>query len=399
MSSPFIGPLPYAEIPAQPRFSAWCLDWTAYDVPRIWDIVREEDSPRGWEQISGFRQLSQLLVDHYRRLLSQHFDLSQAWQSPAAEAVLSRVDSFAQSLLSDANCAMTTAHALDRIMTTYADARVQVSALEQEWNRITTDWVPEWWDDAAIELNTKAQAIMEQTDAAVRDHRTNIIIPRTYLESEDPGTSIETGHTSDNKERWPQAQTRVPPLPGYQPVSMPGRGGAELASMPGAPGYVPAVPGQPVSMLPIPPGSQLAPYGGAYILPGPGIGRAGYAVPMPHAPRGSGGGYGGPGGRLSTSSTAGGSGMGLMPMSIGSPSLNNNMQGSLYRRSPDTAWHVEKGVPPIIEGIADDEFVLDQPSEKQEEAFKEWFAELAHPWRSEDKNGSEPHVVLRKVVE
>jgi hypothetical protein len=66
------------------------------------------------------------------------------------------------------------------------------------------------------------------------------------------------------------AGMRVPPVPGYDPVATPGS--PEFGGSSGAPRPVPAVPGQPVSMLPIPPGSPYAPVGGAYVLPGPGVG-------------------------------------------------------------------------------------------------------------------------------
>lgn len=414
MTDPFIGPLPYAETPEQPRFGGRCVAWTAFDVPRIWDILAEEDNPRGWEQIIGFRQLAELLVDHHRRMKTQHHNLSQAWQSPAAEQMLLRVDGLCRSLLSDANCAASTAYGLHGIMTTYADARVKVAGLYQEWNRVTTDWVPEWWDRAAEELNTKAQAIMEQTDVAVGDHRTRILAPELPYEDRDrPDIDTDSGPGDASA----GLHTPIPPVPGHMPYTDSGITGPELASSGVA--YVPAMPGQPVSMLPIQPGSHQAPHGGAYILPGPGVGRGGYVVPMPApggvsaAGRGGiGAGRGGgnapgrygpaglpPGARPIIPGGAPGSGMGMMPMPFGAPPPNNSGSGGALYRRPNTVWPASQGVPPVIEGIPDDTVIPDQPSEKQEDAFKEWFAELAYPWRSENKGGSEPHIVLRKVPE
>lgn len=400
MSQPFIGPLPFPDLPMQPSFISWCTNWGAYDVPRLWDVVQPEDDKLGWEQVTGFRHLADLLVDHYRRLRSQHDRLYSAWQSPAAEVVLSRVDGYAKALLSDAHCAATTATALDAIMATYANAQKKMAPLVKEWNHVTTDWKPEWWDSAAEKLNTEGQDLMRQTDDAVRDHRTKIIIPDTYLTSTiAPGTPIES---QDPGARQSHTAQRIPPVPGRQPV-LAVDGGASLAGMPTP---IAAVPGNPVSMLPIAPGSPHAPFGGAYILPGPGVGRGGYIVPMPHPSYGPGGGRGslyapgaGPwaGSRLGAAGGTSG-GAGFLPMAFGSPQSPGGGQGSTgQRHSPNTVWEMEKGVQPVIEGVCDDQFIPDQPSEKQEEDFKEWFAELAYPWRTEKPSGTEPQIFLRKA--
>jgi hypothetical protein len=70
----------------------------------------------------------------------------------------------------------------------------------------------------------------------------------------------------------------------------------------------------------------------------------------------------------------------------------------LYRRRANYVWTVEEGVPPVIEGIPDEAVIPSRPSARQEEAFKEWFAELAYPWRTGRANPpSEPQVILRRV--
>ncbi|HCU52333.1 MAG TPA: hypothetical protein DGG94_21485 [Micromonosporaceae bacterium] len=368
-------------------------------MPRLWDVVRPENDKLGWEQVTGFRHLADLLVDHYRRLRSQHDRLYSAWQSPAAEVVLSRVDGYAKALLSDAHCAATTATALDAIMATYANAQKEMEPLVKEWNNVTTDWKPEWWDHAAEKLNSEGQDLMRHTDDAVRDHRSKIIIPRVHARGGfDIGTSISSEPLEGGEESGSTVRFAVPPVPGHHPLSSSG-GGAELSGMPS---LVPAVPGQPVSMLPIPPGSPHAPYGGAYILPGPGVGRGGYIVPMPHPSYGPGGGRGSlyaPGASPWAGGIAGASGgTGFLPMALGSPQSAGGGQGSAgQRRSANTLWEMEKGVQPVIEGVCDDQFIPDLPSQKQEEDFKEWFAELAYPWRTEKGAGSEPQIILRRA--
>ncbi len=390
MSQPFIGPLPYPDLPLQPTFDTWCTTWTSYDVPRIWDIVRLENDSLGWAQVLGFRQLSDLLVDQYRRLRTQRNNLADAWRAPAADVFLSRLDSFSLGLLSDANCAATTASALNGIMTTYADARKQISALSERWDRVTTDLVPEWWDQAAADLNTQAAQIMYKTDEAVRDHRTRIIIPAQAWSSQDSPASTNAAQIHQQPNR-----STIPPIPGrfststtYRPATQPHE---ELGpALAGTPTAVQAVPSEPVSMLPIPPGSPYAPGGGAYILPGRGVGTGGYIVPM--VPRTT--------TRSPTSTWAGSSNggapgpgaVGMMP-----PARRKEGSSSAYRRRSNYVWQVAQGVPPVIEPAEADLVIPRRSTVEQEDAFQHWFAELAHPWRTQ-ANSSEPEIVIRRVA-
>jgi len=62
------------------------------------------------------------------------------------------------------------------------------------------------------------------------------------------------------------------------------------------------------------------------------------------------------------------------------------------------AWQAGKGVPPIIR-VEEGDFVPDQPSPKQEEEFRDWFTELAYPWRAEFKTGGGAQVTIRTVAQ
>jgi hypothetical protein len=86
----------------------------------------------------------------------------------------------------------------------------------------------------------------------------------------------------------------------------------------------------------------------------------------------------------------------MMPMPLaGGPGGGAGGHGALYRRANIT-WQVEKGVPPVIK-VDQDEFVPDQPTPKQEEEFRDWFSDLAYPWRAEFKSGEGAHVTVRSV--
>jgi len=67
----------------------------------------------------------------------------------------------------------------------------------------------------------------------------------------------------------------------------------------------------------------------------------------------------------------------------------------IYRR-PNVVWQVDKGVTPVIK-VDQDEFVPDQPTRKQEEEFRDWFTDLAYPWRAEFKSSDGAQVTIRTV--
>ncbi|GIH08347.1 hypothetical protein Rhe02_64140 [Rhizocola hellebori] len=400
MSQPFVGPTPPTKtdsyLPAQPSFTAWCIGWGAYDVPRIFDILHPNNDAVSWEQAAGFRQLNTLLLDHQTTLRMQRDQLAAFWQGPAAAMLLSRIDVLCESLLSDAHCASATANAIDSIVTVYSEARERVSVLNDCWNGTTAKWQPFCWDANAAELNTEAQRLMSAVDDAVRDHRSRITVPRDF---ETPPTRRDVWWTEPAPSEAQQIGTRrvVPPIPGYEPIdAKPGNPHPENLGegLAGMPTIIPAVPGQPVSMLPISPGSAYAPYGGAYVLPGPGVGSRGYVVPMPQ--RGNGTPLGRP--LPATAGAVSGSG-GFTPMPVGlqPPGNGERVQRTLYRRRSEI-WRTNSGVSPVIQAPDDDTIIPGRPSEQQEKAFHDWFADLAHPWRAESESSdAQPKIEFRKV--
>jgi hypothetical protein len=394
------GGLPFQVVAEAP----WGANWPAWDVPRLADILAPEDNAMSGEQASGFRRLADLLHDHCRSLIRQRAELAAAWQGPAAEVVLQHIDTFTAQLLSDARCAAVTSSALYGIIGTHAKAKTDIAALHDQWKDVTTDWAPEWWDHAAAELNTKAVAIMDQTDKALGDHRTRITVPEAYqVNISDTPPPPQTSPTDPAQQPKKPSDTFVPPVPGYQPTANASSLDGPVLS--GAPSGVPATPGQPVSMLPVPPGNPYAPYGGAYILPGPGVGRGGYVVQMPQPGRaggiatgpsalglgasapGRGGASGGPGGAMMP-----------IPMMNSSHPATSSRAGAKVAGRADTVWEVEKGIPPVIEGISQQAYIQGHPSTTQEAEFQDWFAQLAYPWRKEHSGQSrEPQVILRRA--
>jgi hypothetical protein len=384
------------------------MAWHAYDVPRMWDMVEHEGNQDAWEQVNGFMYLADFLQDQYRVWREQRNRIAEAWQSPAATEFLAVLDQYGEDLLSDAACARQTSYAWNSTVETLGNARSKMEPIMKQWNETTKDPDSSSWQYKAESLNRQARQIMVETDKAVADARPYISRPNPFVAGFEPPEKVIDGQSeSAIGAGWllgasAAMRPHVPPVPGYEPLidvqSAPQLAATGPQLPPGIPRFVQAVPGTPVSLLPISPGSIYAPFGGAYVLPGPGVGRGGYIVPTPQLPgRGA---MTGPRTLMPPTATgAGGGGVagGVMPMPMsGSPGPSGS-HGALYRR-PNVAWQVDKGVPPVIK-VDQDEFVPDQPSPKQEEEFRDWFTELAYPWRAEFKSSEGAQVTIRTVPE
>ncbi|HEX6681794.1 MAG TPA: hypothetical protein VF062_03325 [Candidatus Limnocylindrales bacterium] len=379
-------------------------------------MVEREGSKAAYEQAGGFTFLADLLHGEYQTWQVHRDRIAQIWESPAAQAFLQILDQYGDDLAADEACARRSAFGWYHTVSALDDARKRIAPVRRQWDNVTSSYVPLQWPARAWQLNLEARQVMVETDRRVAEVRPYFTPPRSLAAVHSP----EGGDTATDPKAGPVSASalltgaagggtyspRIPPVPGYEPVTtvvagppappeLATIGGPEMQSIP--PKLVPAVPGTPVSMLPIPPGNPYAPFGGAYILPGRGVGPGGYVVPMPQPPRG--GPVAGPRGMMPTASGGGGGGgmTGMMPMPIaGAPGAGAAGQGRLYRR-PNVQWQADEGVPAVI-SIEQDDYVPDQPSPQQEEQFRDWFSELAHPWESEFKSHEGAKVTFRSVT-
>jgi hypothetical protein len=383
----FVGPV--ASRHDTPSVAVIPIDWNAYDVPRMWDALRREADELAWLQQRGFENLAQLLLSQHDKLKGLRNDLADCWDpqtNQSAVNVFVFLDELIAAIAEDAVAHACTSRGLDGILATLTTAREQLGQIKHRWDNVTTDLVPEWWDHEADHLNAHARQIIATADQTTGDHRRQITVPYlyqypTFVAHLQPPTTTpdphrqtrdtrrigETNHTAPTADSVPQAPIEPPPaVPGYQPA--PGLG-PDLQALPGVPRLVPAVPGSPVSVLPVPPGNPYAPGGGAYVLPGPGIGRGGWIYPMPPTPS------------AAAPATAGG----FVPATTGGePPRQAQRPG---RGHGELVWEVARGVPPVIGGDmpasdeqADRKHQLDQ---LRQEAFVDWFADVATPWAND----------------
>jgi hypothetical protein len=399
----FIGPV-QTILTAQPTFVAKNTDWNSFDVPRMWDMVRDEASQAAWAQARGWENLAQLLAAQHDSLKRLRDDLMAGWDptiSLGAQAYFKAVDRLLGSMREDAFAHSSTARGVDGILAALQVAREKIGPMKTEWDSVTTDLVPEWWDSAAAELNEKARRVMIESDAAIADHRTNVVIPaalgRSIWDPHAPPVITGTGTgagTATGRGTSRSAGDDVnppPPIPGYDPLLAGGAMGAYGPTLEGLVQPVAAVPGSPISVLPVPPGNPYAPGGGAYVLPGPGVGRGGWITPMPIGTRnGSGGGVGGQGRGVGAGLTSNSKSMasgGILPMAA--PMGASGRRGdatSEGRRVRDVVWEVSQGVDPVIGATDLAEWRTKQAQRDEEEArFVDWFASVATPWSDDLK--------------
>lgn len=382
-------------------------NWVSVDPPRAWDMLRNEDDWRGWEQVRALRAMASLLMAQAEKLARHREALAHMWpadHSPAASEALKRIDSLIAWMRQDSEAAIQNALAIDGIMAATAKAKREVGKVVEDWELTTEDGGPEWWDREATRLSYVTEQTMNSTERAIRDHRASIVMPAA-LQFREPMKTLGGPKPGDNPPPPSGGGPRparvvtgdigapvVPPtLPGYPPL-ITDPSGNPSPDLQGSLPPVPATPGQPVSMLPIAPGNPYAPYGGAYVLPGPGVGQSGYVVALPQP--GSGGAP-----AISTPARgAGSAGPGFMPMPMGGlgGQPDRGGAGSTGRRSGDTRWEVASGVPQIIQP---NKLTLPTESspEQVEEDFRQWFTQTAMPWRTEpESNSPAPIVTIRR---
>ncbi len=386
-------------------------NWVSVDPPRVWDMLRNEDDARGWEQVKALRAMASLLMAQAEKLARHREALAHMWpadHSPAASVALKRIDSLIAWMREDGEAAIQNALAIDGIMAATAKAKHEVHNVVEDWELTTEDGGPEWWDREAARLSYLTEQTMNATERAIRDHRSTIVMPAVLLFRE-PMTMLGGPEPGDNPPPPPPppgggrprparvvagdmgAPVVPPTLPGYPPL-ITDPSGAPSPDLQGSLPPVLATPGQPVSMLPIAPGNPYAPYGGAYVLPGPGVGPNGYVVALPQP--GSGGAA-----TISTPARGANSGApGLMPMPMAGPGgqLDRGGAGSAGRRNGDTRWEVAGGVPPIIQP-ANPTVPAGSSPEQVEEDFRQWFTQTAMPWRTEPESSAQaPVVTIRR---
>jgi hypothetical protein len=213
--------------------SSWCTNWGAFNTPRLWAMVSDEDDPDAWRQVAAWGQVSVAVGDHRARLQQAREALAAAWppeSGSAAEAFVTELDTLIVRMDSAARDADTTATGLANILEALRTAKNQIQPLYEEYKSKSDDLVPSWWDNAEDEIDQKAQAHMVAAEQAVQQHVAQLKVPDAYTMDPKGGRSGFDDPTG----------------PGTSPGSSGSGGGAGRSGSRGAPVTVPHDPPPPM---------------------------------------------------------------------------------------------------------------------------------------------------------
>jgi hypothetical protein len=383
--------------------------WSAYNTPRIWAMVENEDDPESWRQVAALGSMAGLLNDQRKRLELARDGLIRAWppeQNKAAAAFVDMIDDLLFNMAENRTIADSNAAALSQVLEALRQAKAKVEPLYRSYLEKNDDWVPGWWDHAEDELDEKAREQMRSAERTIAQPANAIVAPdiyefkpRTYVD--DPigspgGSGSGTGVTpfaaggsgggradiSVPHDPPPALPESVSPGSGERPATpdfTQGPSGPSLAGVitPAPPGPLPAAP-LPAAPPPVPPpvsGSAFGPTTPGLVIGGPGgfggrpaVGGGQRGLPGSVVSGGSLGRGGAPTAKFTPPSwlpppsgqpgargSVGQAGHGrsasasMMPASPLPGLRRNEERGQDVALDPDNRWATEQGVTPVIE--------------------------------------------------
>lgn len=231
------------------RYGSWCTNWSAYDVPRLWEMVAGEDSGEAWAQVSVWWRLSQALHEQRRRLGAVRDALVDAWppeHSEASRRFVEILDGLTGSMSQAGYAAGSTAYGLAGILRALAEAKAQLGPLYEQWRARSADLVPGWLDGAEEELNEQARQVMARAELEVAEF-TELLKPLPEFELDlrrsahdpDQRAGQHISYAQPNPANVPPVpHSPPPPLPGVEPLLPDGPVLAGAPPSPVAPGRV-----------------------------------------------------------------------------------------------------------------------------------------------------------------
>jgi hypothetical protein len=251
----------------------WCTNWQAFNTPRLWAMVADEDDPESWKQVAAMGAMADTVEDQRSRLIIARDALVEAWppdKNAAAQAFLAQVNTLLFRMKDTKAKAEQSAAALGHVLEALRQAKTNIQPLYQEYLDKSDDLVPGWWDHAEDELDEQARQHMIVAEKAVAPHAEEIKAPAPYALTMDgykdagergfpagggstrgASGSQSTGATSDGYV-MNVPHNPPPPLPGHDPIDR-AVAGSDTPDGPGLAGVTPIQPGAaPVGPPPIP---------------------------------------------------------------------------------------------------------------------------------------------------
>ena len=279
--------------------SSWCTNWGAFNTPRLWAMVSDEDDPDAWRQVAAWSEVAGAVQQHRTRLVEARDALTAAWppeQNGAAQAFVTELNTLIARMDTARADADTTATGLAGILEALRTAKNQLEPLYEQYKDKNSDWVPNWWDNAEDDIDKRAREQMIKAEQTVEQHVTQLKVPDQYTMDpqggrtiDDPppadgtgsgSTSSSGGSGSTSTFSVPVPHDPVPPLPGQDPIAPDGTGGSSGPDDgSGSPGSGTGSEGPGLAGVITPPGATPP-----VVIPPSTGGLSGGALPVPGGP-------------------------------------------------------------------------------------------------------------------
>jgi hypothetical protein len=213
--------------------SSWCTNWGAFNTPRLWSMVMDEDDGPGRQQVSAWRTLAGSVRSQRAALITARADLVAAWppeENESSAAFVTELDVLISRLDTASADADATASGLDNILTAIQTAKTTIQPLWEKYKDKSDDLVPRWWDSAEDEIDEQARTAMIAAERAVEDSVALLKVPDKYelkigdktdeSGGGDPGEPGGGGKTGSGESGITATvpHNPVPPLPGQDPT-------------------------------------------------------------------------------------------------------------------------------------------------------------------------------------
>ncbi|XVU24692.1 hypothetical protein ACQPZJ_47035 [Actinoplanes sp. CA-054009] len=163
--------------------SSWCTNWAAYNTPRLWSMVKDEDDPLARSQVGAWRQLAGSVRSEKDALVAARADLVAVWppeENASAAAFVGQLDNLIARLDTASADAETTANGLDNVLNALAGAKERIRPLWEQYKDKSSDVVPRWFDSAEDEIDDQARRHMMDAERAVSDAVAMLKVPAAF---------------------------------------------------------------------------------------------------------------------------------------------------------------------------------------------------------------------------
>jgi hypothetical protein len=210
--------------------SSWCTNWAGFNTPRLWAMVSNEDDPDAWRQVSAWADVAVAVKDQRSRLVQARDSLTAAWppeQNGSSQAFVTQLDKLIGVMDAAQHDADATASGLANILDALRSAKDLMQPLYEEFKDKSDDWVPNWWDHAEDEIDTRARTVMIAAEQIVEQNVPQLKVPDPYTmdpkgsrldfapdDHSDPSVSSRASGPGAAP-AIPVPHDPVPPLPGH----------------------------------------------------------------------------------------------------------------------------------------------------------------------------------------